>query len=206
MRVSPSKVAPLSCVVLVFGVTQGWSQDKWVPPPIPGQNVQAPATVTEELVKGLQVGPVRIVLEDTPLDSVQHRLRAGPIGQAGDAASFIEWLCLRGGNGPDGWMLWLESGEMGAGTVEGFHLMSVPAVVKGDDRCRHLPLAMTVAIPNHLALGLPDSIARRLVGPPSAVVGDTLIYWHMRDVQNRLFLVIERGRVVQIAVWRSSAL
>jgi hypothetical protein len=118
----------------------------------------------------------------------------------------MEWLCVRGGNGPDRWVLWLESGEMGAGTVEGFHLMFVPAVASVDHRCQPLPPTMTVDIPRHLALGLPDSMLKRLVGSPSAVVGDTLIYWHMRDVQNRLFLVIERGRVVQIAVWRSSAL
>ncbi len=206
MRVSPSRIAPLTCVVIVFGVTQACSQEKWAPPPIPGQSIHAPATVTEEFVKGLQVGPARIVLEHTPLDAVQHRLRAGPIGRAGEAASFMEWLCLRGGNGPDGWVLWLESGEMSAGTVDRFHLVSAPAVGSVDRRCRHLPPTMTVDIPKHLALGLPDSVVRGLVGPPSAVVGDTLIYWYLRDVQNTLFLVIERGRVAQIAVWRSSAL
>jgi hypothetical protein len=53
-----------------------------------------------------------------------------------------------------------------------------------------------VEIPKQLALGMSDSVVKWVLGPPSAVVADTLIYQHFRKVQNTLFLVLERGRVV----------
>jgi len=180
----------------------------------------APATIGEEFVTELHIGSEGIVLEETRLDSLKRRLGAGPIGDAGDAASSIEWLCLRGGAGPKRWVLWLESGEMGAGTVEGFHLVSVYPDAHIDRRCSSVPPRVgKIEFPKQLALGLPDSVVRQVLGPPSAVAGDTLIYRYSRhvidslpdrtspgeyDVQNRVFLVIGDGRVVQIAGWRST--
>jgi hypothetical protein len=107
---------------------------------------------------------------------------------------------LSGGDGPDRWLLWLEA-VLGGGVVEGFHLISMPAGAHVDRRCRRLPPTTTVEIPKRLALGMPDSVVKRMLGLPSAVVADTLIYRYVRDEVNDLVFVLEQGRVVQIAAW-----
>jgi len=89
---------------------------------------------------------------------------------------------------------------MGAPGVDAFHLVSAPARAHVDRRCRRLPPTTTVQISKRLALGMSDSAARSVLGPPSAVVADTLIYEHVGEEANRVVLVLERGRVVQIAV------
>jgi hypothetical protein len=195
-----STITALSCAVLLFGVTRARAQGRWAPPTRPG-NVYAPATVTEEWVRSLQVGSTRIVLTHTPLDSVRRWLRTRSISQGRVAGSFQEWLCVSGGNGDDRWVLWLESGEMGAGAVEAFHLVSIPAGANVDRRCQRLSPTTTLTIPKQIALGMPDDVLRTVLGPPSAVVADTLIYEYEQKMSaNTLVLVLERGRVVQIAV------
>ena len=187
------------------------TQGMWLPPHVPGKDINVPATVTEDWLTNLGIGAQRVVFEETPLDSLQARLGAGPIGQAGDAASFVEWLCFSGGIGPDRWVLWLEAGETDAGTVGSFHMVSVRPEAQVDRRCTQLQPAGSLVLPKGLKVGLDDSTVHRLLGSPSARVGDTSIYYFERQppakdaVRTRVVLVTDRSRVVQIAAWRSSA-
>ncbi len=191
--------------------SSGVSQEKWAPPPIPGEKIVAAATVKADLATELQIGSERIVLEETLLDSVKRRLNAGPIGEIGEAASHLTWLCLSGGSGQQQWMLWLESGEMGGGSVEGFHLLSVSPGTQVDHRCARAVPDVKVTVSEGLALDAADSTLRRALGEPSAAAGDTVIFLYVREpprkdaVESRVSVVLNRRRVVQIAAWRSSA-
>lgn len=60
-----------------------------------------------------------VVLEKTDVKEVQKRF-GGTLGQEGDAEDSLEWLCFRGGDVTGGWVLWLKSGELDAGTVGSF--------------------------------------------------------------------------------------
>src|SRR5947208_10850129 len=71
-------------------------------------------------------------------------------------------------------------------------------------------------LPGRVALGLSASALRQLLGQPSAVAGDTLVYHYSRHVidskvsggeyyiDTMLCVVMAHGRVVQIAGWRAT--
>src|SRR6266542_122201 len=185
-------VALLGTIVLSCPTGAAPGQVYWVPPRLPILDIKARATMAEELVPTLRVGSELIVLEHTTLDTVKRRLGAGSMGEAGAAASFVQWLCLYGRNGQGRWVLWLESGEMGAGRVEGFHVVSVKAIGRIDRRCSLVERgAGEVVLPKNLALGIPDSAVQQALGKPSAVAGDTLIYLYWPHVVDSLL----RGQV-----------
>ena len=151
------------------------------------------------------------------MDSLRLRLGAGLIRQRGDAASSLEWLCVHAATGENRWLLWLESGEMAAGTVNRFHVLAVPSAASIDRRCSSLSARSgTIELPGRVALGLSASALRQLLGQPSAVAGDTLVYHYSRHVidskvsggeyyiDTMLCVVMTHGRVVQIAGWRAT--
>ncbi len=196
---------------LVPHVSTDSAQGTWIPPHFPGEGINVPATVSQDWMMTLQIGAQHIVFEKTPLDSLQLRLRTGPMGQAGDAAAFLQWLCFTGATGQGRWVLWLEAGEMDAGAVGTFHTVSVPPDAQVDHRCTQIQPADTLVLPRGLSVGLEDSTVYRLLGPPSGAVADTSIYSFERAppakdaVRTRVVLVTHAGRVVQIGAWRSSA-
>ena len=77
-------------------------------------------------------------------------------------------------------------------------------------------LSGTLDLPGRVALGLSASALRQLLGQPSAVAGDTLVYNYSRHVidskvsggeyyiDTMLCVVMAHGRVVQIAGWRAT--
>ena len=212
-----SKAASLAGITLVLGLRCAYSQGSSEPPPLPGESINAPATVTQDFVTSVRLGSESIVLEETGLDSLRLRLGAGPIRQRGDAASSLEWLCVHAANRENGWLLWLESGEMAAGTVNRFHVLAVPSAPSIDRRCSPLSARSgTLDLPGRVALGLSASALRQLLGQPSAVAGDTLVYHYSRHVidskvsggeyyiDTMLCVVMAHGRVVQIAGWRAT--
>jgi hypothetical protein len=187
------------------------AQGTWNPPRFPGRGINGAATLSEDWMTTLRIGTQQIVFEQTPLDSLQLLLHTGPIGQAGDAGAFVQWLCFNGGTGHDQWVLWLEAGEMDAGTISIFHIVSVPPDSRIDHRCTELHSADTLALPRGLSLGQEESTVHRLMGPPSGSVGDTLVYSFERRppakaaVRTSIVLVTSARRLVQILGWRSSA-
>src|SRR5438552_385000 len=212
-----SKVASLAGITLVLGLRCAHSQESSEPPPLPGESINAPATITQDFVTSVRLGSESIVLEETGLDSLRLRLGAGLIRQRGDAASSLEWLCVHAATGENRWLLWLESGEMAAGTVNRFHVLAVPSAASIDRRCSSLSARSgTIELPGRVALGLSASALRQLLGQPSAVAGDTLVYHYSRHVidskvsggeyyiDTMLCVVMTHGRVVQIAGWRAT--
>jgi hypothetical protein len=209
-----AKAPPSQASIVPPSIVPRWSTDSaqgiWVPPHFPGEGIDVPATVSQDWMTTLQIGAQEIVFEKTPLDSLQLRLHAGPMGHTGDAGDFVQWLCFTGGIAQNRWVLWLDAGEMDAGDVAGFHMVAVPPDAQVDHRCSELQPVDTPVLPKGLNVGLDDSTVHRLLGPPSTVVGDTSIYYFQRKppakpVGTRVILVTERGRVVQVAAWRSSA-
>src|SRR5205823_10065793 len=82
-------------ITLVLGLRCAHSQESSEPPPLPGESINAPATITQDFVTSVRLGSESIVLEETGLDSLRLRLGAGLIRQRGDAASSLEWLSVR---------------------------------------------------------------------------------------------------------------
>lgn len=216
-----SRTATFVAFLLTIGLARVQAQGYWEPLSTPGHDLQASATVHEELITTLHLGPDSVVLQETELAAVRRHLRTGPIGQRREGGSYREWLCLRGGSGENTWVLWLESGPMGAGLIEGFHLVSLPATARTDARCSRLSASIRIVTgPKSIALGARDSTVLHLLGVPSASAGDTLVYrlWRrvadstsapgmhpsvLFDLQNTLFLVTKGGRLGQIACWKS---
>jgi len=68
------------------------------------------ASVPKEMLAKLRVSAYDITLEETSMEDAAKRF-GGTIGSKGDAGDFLEWLCLRGTDAADHWVLWLESAK-----------------------------------------------------------------------------------------------
>ena len=86
------------------------------------------------MVKALRISDLNVELEETNMNQVQERF-GGTFGTQGDAGDHLEWLCLSGRDVDGRWVLWLESGEMDAGTVGSFQWRRVPEGERFDARC-----------------------------------------------------------------------
>src|SRR5215469_16849782 len=145
-----------------------------------------------------------IVLETTRMTDVQKRF-GGTVGQEGDAGTYLEWLCLRGGDATEGWVLRLKSDEMDAGTVGSFQWQRVRHAAKFDERCGVLSKTGKVELPIPLGLGMQEAKLFHVLGHPTARHGNTVLYVHEHmgeDQQgpfttlNTLSVVIRDGKVV----------
>src|SRR5262249_45043388 len=143
------------------------------------------STVSKELASKLRVSDMSIVLETTRMTDVQKRF-GGTFGQEGDAGTSLEWLCLRGSNATDGWVLWLKSDEMDAGTVGSFQWQRVRHTAKFDERFGVLPKAdANVELPIPLGLGMQEARLFHVLGHPTARHGNTVLYVHEHRGENQ---------------------
>jgi hypothetical protein len=185
----------------------------WKPSRVWQSDALPNATVSKEMASKLRVSDMTVVLEKTDMTDVQKRF-GGTFGEEGDAGTSLEWLCLRGGDETEQWVLWLKSGEMDDGTVGSFQWRRVNRAAKFDERCGSLPKTdSTVSLPIALNLGMTESKLLQLLGQPTARQGNTLLYVHEHEgaVQNGPFtalntvsVVVREGRVVAIDVLKVS--
>ena len=181
----------------------------WGPPQIWNYDDLPKSTGSKEIASKLRVSDMNIVLETTRMTDVQKRF-GGIFGEERGE----EWLCLRGGDATDGWVLWLKSGEMDAGTVGSFPWQRVRRAAKFDERCGLLSKADgKVELPIPLNLGMPDAKLFQLLGQPTARHGNTVLYAHEHrganqhgpfTALNTLACVIRDGRVTTIDVLKVS--
>ena len=147
------------------------------------------------------------------MTDVQKRF-GGTFGKEGDAGTSLEWLCLRGGDPADRWVLWLKSDEMDAGTVGSFQWQRVRRAAKFDERCGLLPKADSrVVLPIPLDLGMTKAKLSHVLGRPTARHGNTVLYVHEHSGKNQqgpftalntLSAVMRDGRVATIDVLKVS--
>jgi hypothetical protein len=172
------------------------------------------ATVSKEMTGQLRVSGMTIVLEKTDMRDVQRRF-GGTLGQEGDAGDYLQWLCVRGGDATGPWVLWLESGEMNAGTVGSFQWRRLTRAVKFDERCGSVSQNdNAVELPIALGLDISESKVLRTVGQPTARQRNTLLYVHEHEesdqnqpftILNTLSVVVTNGRVSAIEVLKVSS-
>ncbi len=167
-------------------------------------------TVAREFVRELRVGDFHVLLEQTPLSAAQHRL-GGTIGQRGDAATSLEWICRTGSHGSERWILWLEAGEIHGHAVGGFEWRRMSDSTRVDHRCSTAPPGERVTLPAGLRLGMTENDLIEALGRPTLRRGQTLLYGHEHvDAQDRQHSVSnyleagidDSGIVSAIRVWR----
>jgi hypothetical protein len=164
------------------------------------------------MITTLRVAEVQIILDQTPLIDAQKKL-GGTIGQRGDASEALHWLCFYGTGKNGRWALWLESDEMGGGSIDGFTLQRMDRNAKPDRRCRALSY-VGINLPIHLDVGLTETQVRKTLGTPTAVYRGSLIFdhEHQETIRNELFtesnivaVALRRGVVWAIQVWKSGS-
>ena len=185
----------------------------WEPPPTVDFPEAVKASVPKEMITSLRVAGKSIVLDETDLKQVQRDI-GGTIGNRGDADDSLHWLCLRGGNARDQWVLSLMSGEMNGGSVGGFRWQRVEQTAPFDARCQTFPGGRRgVELPLAVRLGTSESEISRILGQPSDRYGDTLLFLHEHEVtfknqpftaMNTLAVLLRKQAVWAIEAWKST--
>ncbi len=172
------------------------------------------STGSKDIIAKLTVAHIRIVLEQTSLESVQKHF-GGVSGGEGDAGSSHDWLCLYQLEASTPWVIWLESDELDGGKVSGFQWRTIPAESTFDKRCQPLPRGSTVDLPVPITLGQTRDQFMVALGAPSTVRPDVLFYRHVRSgifegrqgaSQNDVAIQLTHNIVEAISVWRASGL
>ena len=153
------------------------------------------------------------MLEETQLSDVRSRF-GGTIGKRGDASEALAWLCLHGSDEGGLWAVWLEAGEIHGGAVGAFQLRRINASEPIDMRCQALGSNRRIELPTGVQLGLAQSQAVKMLGPPTATAGDTSLYEHEHQegvrreatASNRLTIRFRDGVVDAVDVWKMTVL
>lgn len=186
----------------------------WEPPTLEFPDVLPRSTVSKMMISTVRFESVQITLEQTTLKDVQTRL-GGDMGQKGDASEALEWLCFYGTDAKGRWALWLESDEMGGGTVDGFALQRLDRNATADRRCQMVGKNDgRVRLPVPLRLGLTEMQVRNLLGRPTAKYRNTVIFDHEHEetirgepftASNSVAVALRGGVVWAIQVWKTTS-
>jgi hypothetical protein len=214
--------APVETVwaILLFGALLDVQQPQvlWEPPTIPVGPVAPEPTVARDLVPSLDVGPFKVILEDTSLAQAGAYFKA-PVGHAGDASESISWVCLHGHDSAGRWALWLESGEIHGGLCGGFFWQRLSAGDRLDERCGAVETP-SVSLPVRLRLGASVADVLRHLGPPTSQSAERMLYVHRRamtlvpkgggppqpyELWSTLYMRLRRGTVDAIQAWHTTS-
>ncbi len=202
----------LSSLLLSVAFAQTSAQVIWEPPDWNFPQ-ETKATVSKEMLSALHVSTTRITLEETPLDKVKQ-LIGGEIGTKGDAGEAMQWLCFRGTDHGEGWVLWLESGEIDGGSIGSFQWQSMPNNAAIDGRCHTLGGSATIKLGLPLKLGMTEPQLFRVLGAPSSKQGESLIYLHEHtlslkgvpyDSSNIVMVRVRDGKITSIAASKTTS-
>lgn len=183
----------------------------WQPPTLDLPETSPKASIPKEMITTLRVGKLSITLEETPLRDVARHF-GGTVGSRGDASEALQWLCLHGSDAGGRWALWLESSEMGGGTIDGFALQRISSKATVDQRCR--TEAVQIDLPVRLRIGLKESEVRKILGAPTAKYRNTLIFDHEHEqkignepftASNSVYVVLSDDVVWGIQVWKTTS-
>lgn len=186
----------------------------WQPPTMDFPDAGPEPTVPKMMITSLRLAKMEIILEETTLDTVKARF-GGDMGQSGDASEALQWLCFYGTDPNGRWALWLESSEMGGGSVDGFALQRLDNDAKVDRRCRMLRKDEGgFGLPIPIRLGMTEMEVRNLLGEPTLRYRNTVMFdhGHQETIRNEPFTVsntvavaIRGGIVWAIQVWKGTS-
>jgi hypothetical protein len=180
----------------------------WQPPTLDLPDALPQPTISKEMITKLRVAKMQVILEETPLKDVQKSL-GGTIGSRGDASEALQWLCFHGSDAKGRWALWLESSEMGGGTVDGFAWQRIAKEATLDRRCGTQDAE--IDLPIRLAIGSTESEVRGNLGTPTAKHRNTLIFDHEHQetvrnepftASNTVYIELRGGVVWTVQVWK----
>jgi hypothetical protein len=207
-------ICSLSCST-VIAQEAGKSTDRtiWAPPRLIQSGTTPKPTIRKPMIGNLRIAGFEIVLEKTRMGQVQKKF-GGELGSEGDAGDFLEWLCVHGSDKSGSWVMWLESGEIDAGSVGGFQWRRVDRGAIFDGRCSVLPKAPSlIELPVALRLGMTEANVLRVLGPPTVREGSALLYietheeWLRKESfweYNAVTVVIQDGAVSAIEAQKST--
>jgi hypothetical protein len=197
--------------------------DEFLPPPTAPAGEAVMATTADAPVSRLRLGRLDIVLEETPLAIVQELLSMGTIGERGDAAEHIFWLCYTYDAGDVRTRVWLvSSGEFGGAehVVDGIAAAVVGAEASIPATCPALRAGEVAWIDREIWLGLAENELIRRLGKPSEVQDNIMHFLFDGDVvraaDNRgspdkfaitssLMVELRDGRVSRLWGWRRTS-
>jgi hypothetical protein len=176
--------------------------------------VEFPSTVPKEMIGKLRIANFQVVLEETELEAAQKHF-GGAIGFRGDGGDSESWLCLHGSDAGGPWIFWLKSGELDGPAIVGFQWRRLPSNETPDRRCSLIPPDKDeIELPLALHPGMTESEMRKILGQPSFVSGETLIYCHEHQEMihslpyssdNLIAIVLRDGIVLAIEVSKSTS-
>ena len=170
----------------LLGSAAARAEDFVPPPAIPGDGA-AMATLARMPSSRLRLGGLDIVLEETPLATVQEMLSSGAIAERGDAAEHMSWLCYTYESEGTRQRLWIiSSGEFGGAehAADGIAAAVIAADGPAPESCPALPAGVPVWLDYKVWLGVSrDELIHRL-GKPSQERGDILHFVYDGDVKH----------------------
>jgi hypothetical protein len=188
------------------------------PPAIPADNA-AVATLARMPTSRLRLGPLDIVLEETPLPMVQELLSTGAIAQRRSAKQPMSWLCYTYDSDGMRQRIWIiSSSDFGEAdrVADGVAAEIVDGKSAAPDSCPALPAGLPVWLDRKVWLGLTrDDLVHRL-GKPSQERGNILHFVYDSDVKlvagrrgptedylvtSHLMVELRQGRIIRL--WAS---
>jgi hypothetical protein len=138
-----------------------------LPPTPPFDAMTWTATLERKPSTTLQMGKLRVQLEQTTLDEVRRAASVGTIAHRGDAGDSVYWLCYTDSGRQRIWIM--SDGEMGGA---GHYVTGVSAEAVPDARataaCPALPRHLQpLSLANHIWLGASEEDAAMHIGAPS---------------------------------------
>jgi hypothetical protein len=172
------------------------------------------STKNRVLVDGFRLGRLRVDFEKTNWPAFFRQTGALKLRKQGDAAESEEWTCLTIVRGQMRFQIWLDSDELGGGSISG-----VTAYTGVHWPLSECPIKDPGPGPIGLGNGLwiattkSDIISR--LGQPTAVHGAALIYDFEADVRDpklgegatsgRLIFEIHSGRTTRLSATRGTS-
>jgi hypothetical protein len=206
--------AAYACSAQTTVSKSGVRTELWAPPKIDWQEKDFPPTIPQEMIGTLLVANLPIFLESTTLEDVHKRL-GGTIGVSGDPAKSDSWLCFVGKDTGGSWIFWLTSHAAQGPAIAGFQWRRMAANETPDRRCRLLKESDGgIELPIGLYPGMSEGEARKVLGDPSLIQGETLVFEcrHQETrndvshtLDNTIAIVIHDGMVVAIQVSKATS-
>jgi hypothetical protein len=214
----PRKIAiVLLCATCAALTAVGGDESRhiaWEPSHVDWGDDLPASTVPKPMIDSLRVAGFPVTLEETDLNGARAHFRA-TLGSRGDAGTAEEWVCLHGNDASGDWILWLSSFEIDGPTIGGFQWRRLAANETPDPRCPLVPKTVTsIELPLAIHPGMREPEALKILGKPTVIRGQTLIYLHSHqeildkltyDASNSVAVVLRGGRVWAIEVIKTTA-
>jgi hypothetical protein len=215
---TPIRLSAILLAACVLGGDAAQAGDALPPPAIPADNAAA-ATLARMPSSRLRLGPLDIVLEETPLPVVRELLSMGAIAERGSTAQRMSWLCYTYESDGMRQRVWIiSSSEFGDAdhVVDGVAAEIVAANDATPASCPALPPGQSAWLDRKVWLGLSREELVRRLGKPSQERGDILhfvydsgvklVSGHRRPaeeylVTSHLMVQLRQGHIVRL--WAS---